>query len=199
MTAVDLLLAVRSRRRTRLVGADVVEVIPTAIGTDDYSALVADRVIRETLTGIALPAAARRRGRAGPSQVSRRTTSRAAPSPRTPRDAAVPVVVVGHREAVGAGRRDGEQVADARRVEADAVDQDVAALAVAADDGDLLAAVPVEPAGDRGLEPLAVQRHLEVVAHAAVDGDERDRAALDRDDAVEGRRRRTRPCCGRAR
>ena len=38
-----------------------------------------------------------------------------------------------------------------------------------------------------GLEALAEQRHLEVVAHAAVDGDERDRAALDGDDAVERR------------
>ena len=59
MTAVDLLLAVRTvAAELELVGADVVEVIPTGIGTDDYSALVADRVARETLTGIAL----RRRG-----------------------------------------------------------------------------------------------------------------------------------------
>ncbi len=55
MTAVDLLLAVRTvAAELELIGADVVEVIPTAIGTDDYSALVADRVARETLTGIAL-------------------------------------------------------------------------------------------------------------------------------------------------
>jgi agmatinase len=55
MTAVDLLLAVRTvATELELIGADVVEVIPTAIGTDDYSALVADRVARETLTGIAL-------------------------------------------------------------------------------------------------------------------------------------------------
>ena len=55
MTAVDLLLAVRTvAAELELVGADVVEVIPTGIGTDDYSALVAERVIRETLTGIAL-------------------------------------------------------------------------------------------------------------------------------------------------
>jgi agmatinase len=59
MTAVDLLLAVRTvAAELDLIGADVVEVIPSAIGTDDYSALVAERVIRETLTGIAL----RRRG-----------------------------------------------------------------------------------------------------------------------------------------
>ena len=59
MTAVDLLLAVRTvAAELDLVGADVVEVIPTSVGTDDYSALVAERVIREALTGIAL----RRRG-----------------------------------------------------------------------------------------------------------------------------------------
>ena len=55
MTATDLLLAVRTvAAELELVGADVVEVIPSAIGTDDYSALVADRIVRETLTGIAL-------------------------------------------------------------------------------------------------------------------------------------------------
>ena len=59
MTAVDLLLAVRTvAAELDLVGADVVEVIPSAVGTHDYSALVAERVIREALTGIAL----RRRG-----------------------------------------------------------------------------------------------------------------------------------------
>jgi agmatinase len=59
MTATDLLLAVRTvAARLELVGADVVEVIPSSIGTDDYAALVADRIVREALTGIAL-----RRGR----------------------------------------------------------------------------------------------------------------------------------------
>ena len=59
MTAVDLLLAVRTvAAELELVGADVVEVIPTTVGTNDYSALVAERVVRETLTGVAL----RRRG-----------------------------------------------------------------------------------------------------------------------------------------
>jgi agmatinase len=59
MTAVDLLLAVRTvATELDLIGVDVVEVIPTRVGTDDYSALVADRVLREALTGIAL----RRRG-----------------------------------------------------------------------------------------------------------------------------------------
>jgi agmatinase len=55
MTAVDLLLAVRTvAAELDLVGADVVEVIPSGVGTDDYSALVAERVIREALTGVAL-------------------------------------------------------------------------------------------------------------------------------------------------
>jgi agmatinase len=55
MSSTELLLAVRTvATELDLVGADVVEVIPTSIGTDDYSALVADRVIREALTGIAL-------------------------------------------------------------------------------------------------------------------------------------------------
>jgi agmatinase len=54
MTAVDLLLAVRTvASELELVGIDVVEVLPSRIGTSDSSALVADRVIREALTGIA--------------------------------------------------------------------------------------------------------------------------------------------------
>ncbi len=59
MTSVELLQAVRLvAERLDLVGADVVEVIPTAVGSADVTALVADRVVREILTGIAL----RRRG-----------------------------------------------------------------------------------------------------------------------------------------
>jgi agmatinase len=55
MTAVDLLLAVRTvAEELELVAADVVEVIPTTVGTNDYSALVAERVVREALTGVAL-------------------------------------------------------------------------------------------------------------------------------------------------
>jgi agmatinase len=55
MTARELLLAVRTvAERLELVGADVVEVIPTAVGSADASALVAERVVREVLTGIAL-------------------------------------------------------------------------------------------------------------------------------------------------
>ena len=55
MTTVDLLWAVRALAgRLDLVGADVVEVIPTAVGSADVTALTADRIVRETLTGIAL-------------------------------------------------------------------------------------------------------------------------------------------------
>ena len=55
MTTVDLLWAVRALAgRLDLVGADVVEVIPTAVGSADVTALTADRIVREILTGIAL-------------------------------------------------------------------------------------------------------------------------------------------------
>jgi agmatinase len=36
---------------------DVVEVIPTAVGSADITALVADRIVREALTGIAVRSA----------------------------------------------------------------------------------------------------------------------------------------------
>jgi agmatinase len=59
MSSTELLLAVRTvALELQLVGVDVVEVIPTAVGGADLSALVADRIVREALTGIAL-----RRGR----------------------------------------------------------------------------------------------------------------------------------------
>ena len=55
MTSVDLLWACRElARRLEVVGMDVVEVIPTAVGSADVTALVADRIVREALTGIAL-------------------------------------------------------------------------------------------------------------------------------------------------
>jgi agmatinase len=55
MTSADLLWAVRTiGERLELVGADVVEVIPTAVGSADVTALVADRIVREALTGMAL-------------------------------------------------------------------------------------------------------------------------------------------------
>lgn len=59
LTSGDLLQAARLlAERLELVGAEVVEVIPTAVGSADVTALVADRIVREILTGIAL----RRRG-----------------------------------------------------------------------------------------------------------------------------------------
>jgi agmatinase len=55
MSPIDLLLSVRTlASELDLVGADVVEVIPTNVGSVDVSALVADRVVREALTGIAV-------------------------------------------------------------------------------------------------------------------------------------------------
>jgi agmatinase len=55
MTPVELLPSVRRvARELELVGADVVEVIPTAPGSADITALVADRIVREMLTGFAL-------------------------------------------------------------------------------------------------------------------------------------------------
>jgi agmatinase len=57
MTSGDLLWACRTvAERLELVGAEVVEVIPTAVGSSDITALVADRIVRELLTGLALRA-----------------------------------------------------------------------------------------------------------------------------------------------
>ena len=53
MTSGDLLRACRRVAESlELVGAEVVEVIPTAVGSADMTALVADRIVREILTGI---------------------------------------------------------------------------------------------------------------------------------------------------
>jgi arginase family enzyme len=55
MTSVDLLRAVRRiADAVEIVGAEVVEVIPSAVGSADITALVADRIVREILTGLAL-------------------------------------------------------------------------------------------------------------------------------------------------
>jgi agmatinase len=55
MTPLELLPAVRRiAAGLQVVGADVVEVIPTGVGSTDVTALVADRIVREILTGIAL-------------------------------------------------------------------------------------------------------------------------------------------------
>lgn len=55
MTSADLLWACRAvGERVDLVGMDVVEVIPTMVASADITALVADRIVRETLTGVAV-------------------------------------------------------------------------------------------------------------------------------------------------
>jgi agmatinase len=55
MSTAELMEACRAfAERLELVGAEVVEVIPTAVGSADITALAADRIVRETLTGIAL-------------------------------------------------------------------------------------------------------------------------------------------------
>ena len=55
LTSGELLWAVRTvAAGVELIGAEVVEVCPTAIGSADPTALVADRIVREIMTGIAL-------------------------------------------------------------------------------------------------------------------------------------------------
>ena len=52
MPSIDLLWACREIcSRVELVGMDVVEVIPTGVGSADITALVADRIVREVITG----------------------------------------------------------------------------------------------------------------------------------------------------
>jgi agmatinase len=59
MTSADLLWACREiAANCELCGMDVVEVAPTAIGSADITALVAERIVREAITGLAV-----RRGR----------------------------------------------------------------------------------------------------------------------------------------
>jgi arginase family enzyme len=59
MTTADLLRACRTiAAGVELAGADVVEVCPSGIGSLDVTALAAERVVREIMTGLAL----RRRG-----------------------------------------------------------------------------------------------------------------------------------------
>ena len=55
MTTSELLWAVReAASRLDVVGADLVEIIPTAPGSMDVTALAGDRIVRELLTGLAL-------------------------------------------------------------------------------------------------------------------------------------------------
>jgi agmatinase len=55
MSTTDLLWACRElAARVRLVGAEVVEVIPTGVGSGDITALAAERIVREIVTGVAV-------------------------------------------------------------------------------------------------------------------------------------------------
>jgi agmatinase len=55
MNTVDLLWACRTiASRVELVGADVVEVAPQHVGSRDTTALAAERIVREVMTGLAL-------------------------------------------------------------------------------------------------------------------------------------------------
>jgi arginase family enzyme len=55
LTSSELLWATRTVAvGLDIVGADVVEVIPTTVGSADITALVAERTVREVMTGIAL-------------------------------------------------------------------------------------------------------------------------------------------------
>ena len=55
LTTVELLWAVReAAARLDVVGADLVEVIPTAPGSSDITALAGERIVRELVTGLAL-------------------------------------------------------------------------------------------------------------------------------------------------
>jgi agmatinase len=64
MTSTDLLWACREiGSSVELCGMDVVEVSPTAVGSADITALVAERVVREVLTGVALRQGSSKNGR----------------------------------------------------------------------------------------------------------------------------------------
>jgi agmatinase len=54
MTTAELLWAVRQAgSRLEIVGADLVEIIPTSVGSADITALAGERIVRELLTGLA--------------------------------------------------------------------------------------------------------------------------------------------------
>jgi agmatinase len=54
MTTAELLSAVRQAgSRLEIVGADLVEIIPTSVGSADITALAGERIVRELLTGLA--------------------------------------------------------------------------------------------------------------------------------------------------
>jgi agmatinase len=63
LTPRELLWACRTvAAAVDLVGSDVVEVAPTGVGSADVTALVAERVVRETLTGVAVRRGSSTRG-----------------------------------------------------------------------------------------------------------------------------------------
>ncbi len=68
-----------------------------------------------------------------------------------------------------------EQIIDSGCVQRYAVDQDVPALAMSSYDRHDLTLRRVQPICDSGLEALIKKCDLEVVTHATVNGDERDR------------------------
>jgi agmatinase len=82
MTTAELLWACRTAaQRLELVGADVVEVIPAAAGAADITALAADRIVCETLTGIALRRRPARPQGAGGGSDAASASKRGTPSP----------------------------------------------------------------------------------------------------------------------
>jgi len=95
------------------------------------------------------------------------------------------VVVVRQRVGVGAGDRHGDQVADLRRGQRQIPHQQVTRLALTADQLHDLVRRGGHPGRQRGLEPLAGERRVQVVGHAAVHRDERAAGVLDRADVVE--------------
>src|SRR4051812_8725009 len=97
------------------------------------------------------------------------------------------VVRVRHREAVGAGRGRDDHVAGPRVVQLRVVDEDVARLAVLADE--VGARVPAGAPDDHRLVARAVEHRAQVVGHAAVDRDVRHDVALDGLDRVQRDRR----------
>ena len=116
------------------------------------------------------------------------------------------VVVRAHCERVRAGRRDGQEVADARRRKRDVVDEDVARLAVEARDADRLRRRLVGARRRECRVPRAVELRARVVRHASVDRDPGDgveplhRAhAVERDSGAADERttRLERDPCGR--
>ena len=95
------------------------------------------------------------------------------------------VVVVRQRVGVRAGHRHRDQVADLRRGQRQAAHEQVAGLALAADELGYLVRFGRHPGGEGRLEALAGERRVEVVGHAAVHRDERAAGVLDRGHPVQ--------------